>query len=147
MRKCLIKFPSQYLELKSTQIYSVIHQQKYSLIIIVLRLPESLTAMSCPRTPPSVSSRAPKKQQQSWDGCSTPPIQLFAPCNNTSSNIPYCSPPRSPTGRVMITGHYDCPLPTTPLKSPKSPRYDRNGVKTANCMQLLSYPHPQINNI
>lgn len=34
--------------------------------------------MACSRSPPS-SPRAPKIQQQSWDDCGTPPIDLFDP--------------------------------------------------------------------
>lgn len=56
--------------------------------------------MSCQRSPPS-SPRAPKIQQQSWDDCGTPPIDLYDP------NVH--SPPRSPS-------RYE------PPKSPKSPR-------------------------
>lgn len=34
--------------------------------------------MACSRTPPA-SPRAPKIQQQSWDDCSTPPVDIFDP--------------------------------------------------------------------
>lgn len=35
--------------------------------------------MACSRSTPPSSPRAPKIQQQSWDDCSTPPIDLFDP--------------------------------------------------------------------
>lgn len=54
--------------------------------------------MSCSRTPPS-SPRAPKIQQQSWDDCGTPPIDLFDPSKDIHS-------PRSPSTR----NHFDPPL-------------------------------------
>lgn len=34
--------------------------------------------MACSRSPPS-SPRAPKIQQESWDDCGTPPVDLFDP--------------------------------------------------------------------
>lgn len=34
--------------------------------------------MACSRSPPS-SPRAPKIQQQRWDECRTPPVDLFDP--------------------------------------------------------------------
>lgn len=35
--------------------------------------------MACSRSTPPSSPRAPKIQQQSWDDCGTPPIDLFDP--------------------------------------------------------------------
>jgi hypothetical protein len=57
--------------------------------------------MSSHRSPPN-SPRAPKIQQQSWDDCDSPPIDLFDPNNE--------SPPRTPR-----SPRYELP------KSPKSP--------------------------
>lgn len=54
-------------------------------------------------TPPPSSPRAPKIQQQSWDDCGSPPIDLFDP-NNRESSPPLSPlvlgfvPPRSPKG-------------------------------------------------
>ncbi|GAB0097850.1 hypothetical protein DMENIID0001_135280 [Sergentomyia squamirostris] len=58
--------------------------------------------MSSQRTPPH-SPKAPKIQQQSWDDCNTPPIDIFDPNHS--------SPPQSPSISFE-----------PPPKSPKSPR-------------------------
>lgn len=66
-------------------------------------------------TPPPSSPRAPKIQQQSWDDCGSPPIDLYDP-NNTRDSPPPLSPlalgfmplppPRSPKGtRKLPTLH------------------------------------------
>lgn len=49
--------------------------------------------MACSRSPPP-SPRAPKIQQQSWDDCGTPPIELYDP------NKPHPSPIQSPKPRT-----------------------------------------------
>lgn len=54
--------------------------------------------------PPPSSPRAPKIQQQSWDDCGSPPIDLFDPNNHRASSPPPSPlvlgfvPPRSPKG-------------------------------------------------
>lgn len=63
--------------------------------------------MACGRSPPS-SPRAPKIQQQSWDDCESPPIDLFDP-NNPVSPIR-----DSPTSRKLRNSSSDY--------SPKSAR-------------------------
>lgn len=62
--------------------------------------------MACSRSPPA-SPRAPKIQQQSWDDCDTPPIDLFDPNRRT--------PPRSPSRNHEFNDQQ-------PPKSPRSPR-------------------------
>ncbi|XP_055373146.1 uncharacterized protein LOC129606700 isoform X3 [Condylostylus longicornis] len=74
--------------------------------------------MSCQRTPPA-SPRAPKIQQQSWDDCDSPPIDLFDPYRQ---NI--ASPPRSPSHRKQP--------PIILQQPPKSPKSSRKYSKTSN---------------
>lgn len=64
-------------------------------------------------TPPPSSPRAPKIQQQSWDDCGSPPIDLYDP-NRRESPPPLSplalrfGPPRSPKGtRKLPTLHSD----------------------------------------
>ncbi|XP_037918216.1 uncharacterized protein LOC119656024 isoform X3 [Hermetia illucens] len=53
--------------------------------------------MSIQRSPPA-SPRAPKIQQESWDDCGTPPIDLFDPCQTSPVRSPSRSQPLpSPT--------------------------------------------------
>lgn len=40
--------------------------------------------MACGRSSPPSSPRAPKIQQESWDDCESPPIDLFDPNNPVS---------------------------------------------------------------
>lgn len=53
-------------------------------------------SMACSRSPPP-SPRAPKIQQQSWDDCGTPPIDLFDP--NHQQQQP--TPPPSSSSRIQ----------------------------------------------
>ena len=67
--------------------------------------------MACNRTPPP-SPRAPKIQQQSWEDCGTPPINIYDPASHPTS---FKSSPSEHSPSIEC-GHYE------PLKSPKSPR-------------------------
>lgn len=68
-------------------------------------------------TPPPSSPRAPKIQQQSWDDCGSPPIDLYDPNKRDCSPPPLSPlalgfaplpPPRSPKGtRKLPTLHSD----------------------------------------
>uniref|UniRef100_A0A1B0DE63 Uncharacterized protein n=2 Tax=Phlebotomus papatasi TaxID=29031 RepID=A0A1B0DE63_PHLPP len=54
--------------------------------------------MTSQRTPPH-SPKAPKIQQQSWDDCNTPPIDIFDPNHSSSPQSPSITfepPPKSP---------------------------------------------------
>lgn len=64
--------------------------------------------------PPPSSPRAPKIQQQSWDDCGSPPIDLFDP-NKRDISPPLSPlafgfvPPRSPKGtrKLPVVQHHD----------------------------------------
>lgn len=75
---------------------------------MAFRIPQTLHMANQQATPPPSSPRAPKIQQQSWDDCGSPPIDLFDP---NKQNMPESPPPLSPLGLGFV-----------PPRSPKGTR-------------------------
>uniref|UniRef100_A0A1B0C919 Uncharacterized protein n=2 Tax=Lutzomyia longipalpis TaxID=7200 RepID=A0A1B0C919_LUTLO len=91
--------------------------------------------MSSQRTPPH-SPKAPKIQQQSWDDCNTPPIDIFDP-NHTSPpqspSITFEPPPKSPKSPRK--------LPTSPIKGPKFDYPEAKSPTSSIHRSQYSSPH------
>lgn len=85
-------------------------------------------------TPPPSSPRAPKIQQQSWDDCGSPPIDLYDPNNRRACPPPPLSPlvlgfaaaagggappppPRSPKGTRKLPTLFDTGAPGISMSS------------------------------